>query len=67
METIFSGDVIMVWIYNIAILAGTAYLVQVFEWNPWWFLFTMCCMMSETKHPKCKCKKEEPKSRIIID
>lgn len=59
MEKIFSGDVIMVWIYNIAILVGTAYLVQAFDWSAWWFLFTLCCIASETKHAKCDCKKEE--------
>ena len=56
MEKILSGDVKM-WAYNITVLAGTAYLVGWCAWNPWWFLFALCCLASQTK--KCKCCNSE--------
>lgn len=37
---------VMVLIYNFAILAGTAYLVQAYNWSPWWFLLTALCFTS---------------------
>jgi hypothetical protein len=41
-----SLDVAMVLCYNLAILAGTTYLVQFYDWSPWWFLLTVCCLLS---------------------
>jgi hypothetical protein len=32
-------------IYNFLIVAGTAYLVAIYEWSPWWFLLTFMLMM----------------------
>lgn len=34
-------DTLAVLLYNITILGGTAYLVQVYNWNPWWFLLSI--------------------------
>jgi hypothetical protein len=28
-------------IYNLILVAGTAYLVQVHNWSAWWFLLTL--------------------------
>jgi hypothetical protein len=28
-------------VYNLILVAGTAYLVQVFDWSPWWFVLTL--------------------------
>lgn len=28
----------LTYAFNLAMMAGTAYLVQVFDWSPWWFL-----------------------------
>lgn len=33
-------NLIAICVYNIALVAGTAYLVQAFNWSPWWFLLT---------------------------
>ncbi len=35
--------VFIVLLYRFSILAGTAYLVQEFNWSPWWFLL---CVIS---------------------
>jgi len=42
-------NVLFVTLYNFAILAGTAFLVAERDWNPWWFAFTLCCLMSTRK------------------
>ena len=45
-----SLDVAMILCYNIAILSGTACLVQFYAWSGWWFLVAVCCLLSiETK------------------
>jgi len=31
-------------VYNLILLAGTAYLVGWQDWSAWWFLFTACCL-----------------------
>jgi hypothetical protein len=41
------------FVYNIVILAGTAYLVQAYDWNPWWFLFSLLFNVS-VNHKKDK-------------
>jgi hypothetical protein len=28
-------------IYNLILVAGTAYLVQAYNWSAWWFLLTI--------------------------
>lgn len=61
-------ETLLVVIYNLTLIIGTAYLVQVCNWSGWWFLLTLCFLAGTTK--KCKCckkSKEEPKSKIIID
>jgi hypothetical protein len=42
-------EVIMVMIYNLTLVSGTVYLVQFYDWNPWWFLLTVGMMVSVTK------------------
>ena len=39
-------DVAMVLCYNLAIIAGTVYLVEFYDWSPWWFLLTIICLLS---------------------
>lgn len=41
-----SIDIAMVLCYNLAVLSGTAYLVQFHDWSGWWFLFSGLCMLS---------------------
>lgn len=41
-----SLDVAMVLCYNLAIISGTVYLVEFYDWSPWWFLFTVCCLLT---------------------
>jgi hypothetical protein len=33
--------VLIVELYNLAILAGTAYLIVQYDWSPWWFLLSV--------------------------
>ena len=35
---------IVVCLYNFALVAGTAYLVALHDWSPWWFLLTIMFM-----------------------
>ena len=41
-----TADAIITSIYNIVLLAVTAYLVMEHSWNPWWFLLTLCLLGS---------------------
>jgi hypothetical protein len=45
-----NSTVAIVLTYNIAVLAGTAWLVW-HGWSAWWFLFSVCCLasVSDTK------------------
>lgn len=40
----FIADAIITSIYNLALLAGTAYLVVDRGWDPWWFALTVCLL-----------------------
>ena len=31
-------------IYNLAILAGTVYLIVEYDWNAWWMLLAVCLL-----------------------
>lgn len=59
-------EAILVIIYNLTILIGTVYLVQVYNWSGWWFFLSVCLLACTSKKKKCNCK-EEPKSKIIIN
>jgi hypothetical protein len=37
--------VFFILLYDFAVLVGTAYLVVVYDWNPWTFLAAMCVMV----------------------
>lgn len=37
---------IAVLIYNLIIIAGTAFLVAVYGWSAWWFLLAVLLLMS---------------------
>jgi hypothetical protein len=39
-----TADAIITSIYNLVLLAGTAYLVVEQGWNPWWFALTLCLL-----------------------
>jgi len=32
---------IVIFVYNLALLAGTVYLITIWNWNPWWFILTI--------------------------
>jgi hypothetical protein len=36
-------------LYNLALVAGTAYLVALHNWSPWWFVLTILLLMSYGK------------------
>ena len=42
----------LVLVYNIVILGGTVYLVQFWDWSPWWFLLSVILLAS--KKSKCE-------------
>lgn len=45
--------VLTVWaLYNLALIAGTAYLVQVYDWSMWTFVLTMCFFSSSAYRKK---------------
>ena len=64
-------NAIAVILYNLAVLAGTSYLVLNYDWSAWWFLFALCVLMGMEKTKcQCQCKYEPPKKdekRIILD
>lgn len=37
---------ILIICYNLFLVCGTVYLVQVCDWSPWWFLFTVMLLGS---------------------
>ncbi len=43
------AESILVLSYNLALIAGTAYLVQVHNWSMWTFLLTVCFIANKTK------------------
>lgn len=47
---------LVVALYNLALLGGTAYLVAVHDWSGWWFLPAgmLCKAVSD-----CDCKDDE--------
>lgn len=47
---------LMVILYDIFLLAGTAYLVEVYHWSMWTFALTMIFFMTA----KTKDEKEDP-------
>lgn len=34
-------NVLIICLYNLILVAGTAYLVALHDWSPWWFLLTV--------------------------
>ncbi|MFN7782281.1 MAG: hypothetical protein ACK5PG_06065 [Lysobacterales bacterium] len=54
--TPFAQVALVVAIYNLAILAGTAYLVAFQGWSGWWFLLALvfCKSVSECDCDKAK-------------
>lgn len=43
--------ILMMMVYNIALLVGTVYLIEFHNWNPWWMALTLGLMLykSDTK------------------
>ena len=35
---------LIILIYNLILLSGTAYLVAVHDWSGWWFVLTILCL-----------------------
>jgi hypothetical protein len=44
MDTNFLLATVAVLCYNITIVAGTVYMIQFYDWNPWWFLLALMLM-----------------------
>lgn len=43
---------LIVAVYNLSILAGTAYLVEYHYWSAWWFLFAAITLGTYSKNDK---------------
>lgn len=37
---------IILTIYNLFLIMGTAYLIEKYHWSPWWFAMTMLFVMT---------------------
>ena len=40
-------DIALVLCYNLAMIAGTAYLVEFHNWSGWWFMVTLCFVITK--------------------
>jgi hypothetical protein len=45
-------------VYNITLLAGTAYLIVQYDWSTWWFLLTVLLLGSDKREVKKDGNKE---------
>lgn len=45
--------IILVLLYNLTVLGTTVYLVQEYDWSPWWFLLSVMLLLTmKTKEDK---------------
>lgn len=45
--------IILVLFYNLTVLGATVFLIQEYEWSPWWFLLSVMLLLSiKTKEDK---------------
>jgi Ca2+/Na+ antiporter len=60
-------SVVSVLIYNLIIIFGTIYMIQVFDWSVWWLLAAYICLMSFEKKEKVELsdQSEENKKELI--
>jgi hypothetical protein len=60
-------SVVSVLIYNLIIIFGTVYMIQVFDWSVWWVLAAFICLLSFEKNEKVELseKSEENKKELI--
>jgi hypothetical protein len=60
-------SVVSVLIYNLIIIFGTIYMIQVFNWSVWWLLAAFICLMSFEKKEKVELsdQTEENKKELI--
>jgi hypothetical protein len=42
-------NVVVIAIYNLCLMAGTAWLVAVYDWSPWWFLLILGLLLNQAK------------------
>lgn len=42
-------NIIAILLYNLCLVTGTAYLVAVYDWSPWWFLLTLLLICNYSK------------------
>lgn len=46
--------ILILCLYNLALMAGTAWLVVEHEWSPWWFALSVCILGSYGKDDEDK-------------
>jgi len=54
-------SVVSVLIYNLIIIFGTIYMIQVFNWSVWWLLAAFICLMSFEKNEKVELSDQQKK------
>jgi hypothetical protein len=35
-------------VYNLALVAGTVWMIQFYDWSPWWFVLTVGLLASKS-------------------
>ncbi len=46
------SNILLILLYNAFILAGTVFMIQVFDWSAWWLLVSFFCLASLEKYQK---------------
>ena len=57
--------IILVLLYNLTLLIGTAYLVTIWNWSAWWFVATWM-LLGRTKENDDRSKPVEKKCYKIL-
>jgi hypothetical protein len=53
---------IFLFVYNMTLLGGTAYIITFHGWSPWWMLMPLLLVMTFSNAEKSQFKKTKKKS-----
>ena len=56
--------ILIIALYNLTLIAGTAYLVALHDWSPWWFALTVLLLANYKKDKKNE--RDIPKHKFKI-
>jgi hypothetical protein len=48
-------------LFDVFMLGGTVYLIQFFNWSPWWFVFSVCICVGASPTVTLKTFREKEK------